>query len=72
MDIIDRAVEKVEATAGVLREVDAVDESLAAYRGSWDDTPEGEALRRYELTCRRDWQRTFALLLKIRETGAGA
>jgi hypothetical protein len=70
MDIIDRAVEKVEETAVVLREVAEIDESLAAYRGSWDDTPEGERLRRYELTCRRDWQRTFALLLKIRETGA--
>ena len=41
-----------------------------ADRLSWDDTPEGERLRRYELTCKRAWQRTFELLLKIRQTGA--
>jgi hypothetical protein len=27
------------------------DAASAADRASWDDTPEGERLRRYEVTC---------------------
>ena len=52
-----------------LAELDAVS---AADRLSWDDTAEGERLRRYELTCDRTWFRTFDLLLKTRQKGGSS
>ena len=68
-DIIDRATEKLEDQAGVLRELAEIDARTAAARRSWDDTPEGEAE-----TIRDDVQAgspaLFELLLRIRQTGA--
>ena len=59
---------KANSQSGVeLAELEALSDASDL---SWDDTPEGERLRRYELTCKRAWQRTFELLLKIRQTGA--
>ena len=68
LDIIDRASAAVQDKAGLLREVAEIDARSAAHRLSWDDTPEGERLRRYEQTCNRAWSRMLDLLLKIRST----
>ena len=52
-----------------LRALAELDAANAADRLSWDDTDEGERLRRYELTCSRTSLRMFELLLKVRRTG---
>jgi hypothetical protein len=67
--IIDAAVDAIEDRASVLRELDEVDVQTAGARFSWDDTHEGERLRRYELTCERAWHRTFDLLMRVRRDG---
>jgi hypothetical protein len=67
--IIDRTVEPLEQKFDELAEIA---EKLAPYessRLSWDDTPEGERLRRYETTCSRTWFRLFDLLHKVRNEG---
>jgi hypothetical protein len=69
-DIVDRVTEELEDKASVYRELDEINLQTAGHRLSWDDTPEGERLRRYELTCKRHWFRMFDLLLTIRKTGA--
>jgi hypothetical protein len=66
LDIVDRATEKLKAKAEMFRQLAELDAAEAAERLSWDDTPDGERLRRYELTVKRMWSRTFDLLLKIR------
>ncbi len=50
------------------RELEEINLRYADHRLSWDDTPEGERLRRYGLTCKRARHRMFDLLLKIRTT----
>jgi hypothetical protein len=69
LEIVDRAIESLEDMAGVFRELEKINLQTAGHRLSWDDTPEGERLRRYEMTCGRKWSRMFDLLLKIRRTG---
>ena len=70
LEIVDRAIEVLEDAAGVFRELEKINLEFAGHRLSWDDTPEGERLRRYELTCKRASSRMFELLLKIRSTAA--
>jgi hypothetical protein len=53
----------------VLSQIAELDAASAADRASWDDSPEGERLRRYEITCSRTWLRMFELLLKTRSAG---
>jgi hypothetical protein len=55
--------------ADVFRGLAELDAAYAADRLSWDDTDEGERLRRYEITCNRTLLRMFELLLKVRRTG---
>jgi hypothetical protein len=69
LDLVDRSTEPLQQKADVLREIAELDAAEAAHRLSWDDTPEGERLRRYELTCQRSLLRMFELLLKVRRTG---
>jgi hypothetical protein len=69
LDLVDRATERLRQKALVLRELAELDAAEAANRLSWDDTAEGERLRRYELTCNRTLLRMFELLLKVRRTG---
>jgi hypothetical protein len=57
LDIVDRVTEELEDKAGVYRELAEINLQTAGHRLSWDDTPEGERLRRYELTCKRHWFR---------------
>ena len=56
----------------MFRELEEINLRFAGHRLSWDDTPEGERLRRYGLTCKRAWSRMFDLLLKIRSTAGRA
>jgi hypothetical protein len=69
LDIVDRATAPLQAKLEVLRELAEADLALALGALEWDDTPEGERLRRYELTFQRAWSRTFDLLFKLRMTG---
>jgi hypothetical protein len=68
-DIIDRAVEPLEQKADHLAEIAEQLAPYAADRLSWDDTPEGERLRRYETRCSSTWFRLFDLLFKVRNDG---
>jgi hypothetical protein len=70
LEIVDRAVDELEDKAGVYRELTKVHLETAGRRLSWDDTPEGERLRRYEMACSRMEFRVFDLLMKVRRTGS--
>ena len=67
--LIDRAVLDLEAKAEALRQIAEVDAEHAVDRLRWDDTPEGEKLRRYDLSCKRLWLRMSEMLLKARQNG---
>jgi hypothetical protein len=67
LEIVDRATARLREKAESFRQLAELDAVSAADRLSWDDTAEGERLRRYELTCDRTWYRTFDLLLKVRQ-----
>ena len=69
LELVDRNTEQLRKKADALHELAELDALSAADRLSWDDTPEGERLRRYELTCNRTLLRMFELLLKVRRTG---
>jgi hypothetical protein len=69
LDIVNRAASRVQAKADELNELAELNAPYTANRLSWDDTPEGERLRRYELTCDRAWNRAFDLFMKIRQSG---
>jgi hypothetical protein len=69
INLMDRAIEPLHRKAELLREIAELDALSAADRLSWDDTAEGERVRRYELTCNRTLLRMFELLLKVRRTG---
>ena len=69
LEIVDQATGRLREKAEELRRLAELDAISAADRLSWDDTPEGERLRRYELTCKRTWLRMFDQLLKIRQKG---
>jgi hypothetical protein len=67
--LMDRVTEPLRQKAEMFRKLAELDAADAAHRLSWDDTPEGERLRRYELTSQRSLLRMFELLLKVRRTG---
>ena len=67
--LIDRAVLHLEAKADALRQIAEVDAEHAVDRLRWDDTTEGEKLRRYDLACKRLWLRMSEMLLKARQNG---
>jgi hypothetical protein len=69
LEIVDRATARLREKAERFRQLAELDADSAADRLSWDDTAEGERLRRYELTCERTWLRMFDLLLKVRHKG---
>jgi hypothetical protein len=69
LDLVDRVTEQLRVKTEALRALAELDAAYAADRLSWDDTDEGERLRRYELTCSRTFLRMFELLLKVRRTG---
>jgi hypothetical protein len=67
--LMDRVTEPLQQRADMFRQLAELDAADAPHRLAWDDTPEGERLRRYELTCQRSLLRMFELLLKVRRTG---
>ncbi len=69
MEIVGLATEQLQMKMEVLSQIAELDAASAADRASWDDSPEGERLRRYEITCSRTWLRMFELLLKTRSAG---
>ena len=69
LEIVDLATEQLQMKMEVLSQIAELDAASAGDRASWDDTPEGERLRRYEITCSRTWLRLFDLLLKARSAG---
>ena len=69
MEIVGLATEQLQMKMEVLSQIAELDAASAADRASWDDSPEGERLRRYEITCSRTWLRLFDLLLKTRTAG---
>jgi hypothetical protein len=69
LDLVDRTTEQLRQKVEVLRELAELDAAYTADRLSWDDTDEGERLRRYDLSCNRTLLRMFELLLKVRRTG---
>ena len=69
MEIVELATEQLQMKMEVLCQIAELDAASAADRASWDDSPEGERLRRYEITCSRTWLRLFDLLLKARHAG---
>jgi hypothetical protein len=69
LEIVDGATARLREKAERFRQLAELDAVSAADRLSWDDTAEGERLRRYELTCERTWHRVFDLLLKVRQKG---
>ena len=69
LEIVDLATEQLQMKMEVLSQIAELDAASAADRASWDDSPEGERLRRYEITCSRTWLRLFDLLLKARSAG---
>jgi hypothetical protein len=69
LEIVDRTTARLQEKAERFRQLAELDAVSAADRLSWDDTAEGERLRRYELTCERTWLRMFDLLLKVRQKG---
>jgi hypothetical protein len=69
LELVDRTSDRLRQKAEMHRELAELDAAYAADGLSWDDTPEGERLGRYELTCQRTLLRMFELLLKVRRTG---
>jgi hypothetical protein len=70
LEIINRSTLVLEDKADVYRELEQINLQTAGHRLSWDDTPEGERLRRYEMGTQRMWSRLFDMLLKIRSSGS--
>ncbi len=69
LQIVDLATEQLQMKLEVLSQIAELDAASAADRASWDDSVEGERLRRYEITCSRAWLRLFELLVKTRRAG---
>ncbi len=64
--IIDRATAQIELKAEAHRGRAEINGSLAADRLAFDDSPEAERLRRFDLACGRGLARSLDSLLKLR------
>ncbi len=69
--IIDRATAQIAAKAEAHRVRAEINDSLAADRLAFDDSPEGERLRRYDMACGRGLARSLDSLLKLRRAPEG-
>jgi len=65
-DIIDRATAQIALKAEAHRARAELSDSLAGDRLLFDDSPEGERLRRFDLACGRGLARSLDSLLKLR------
>jgi hypothetical protein len=68
LDIVDRAMAQIRATADEHRRRADADAALAVDRLAFDDSPGGERLRRYELACGRGIARSLDALFKLRRS----
>ena len=66
LGIIERATERLTSKADAHRERARVMASLAPDILAFDDSHEGERLRRYELACGRAMSRSLDKMLKLR------
>jgi hypothetical protein len=64
--IIDRATAQIALKAEAHRDRAEINDSLAPGRLAFDDNPETERLRRFELSCGRSLTRSLDSLLKLR------
>ena len=64
--IIDRATAQIAAKAEVHRMRAEINGSLTADRLAFDDSPEAERLRRFDLACGRGLARSLDSLIKLR------
>jgi hypothetical protein len=64
--IIDRATAQIAKRAEAHRVRAEINDSLAADRLAFDDSPEAERLRRFDLACGRGLARSLDSLLKLR------
>ena len=64
--IIDHATAQIAAKAEVHRMRAEINDSLAVDRLAFDDSPEAERLRRFDLACGRGLARSLDSLLKLR------
>jgi hypothetical protein len=64
--IIDRAIAQIALKADEHRARAEINDSLAADRLAFDDSPEAERLRRYDLACGRGLARSLDSLVKLR------
>ncbi len=64
--IIDRATAQIALKAEAHRVRAEINDSLAADRLAFDDSPEAERLRRFDLACGRGLARSLDSLLKLR------
>jgi hypothetical protein len=65
-DIIDRATAQIAVKAEAHRVRAEINDSLATDRLLFDDSPEGERLRRFDLACGRGMARSLESLVKLR------
>ena len=65
-NIIDRATAQIALKAEAHRVRAEINDSLAADRLLFDDSPEGERLRRFDLACGRGLARSLDSLVKLR------
>jgi hypothetical protein len=70
LQMIERATGRLETKAEAHRRWAELDAKLVPDRLAFDDSAEGERLRRYETSCNRTFFRTFDALLKMLKTGA--
>ena len=66
LEIVDRATEVINARLDLHRQRADLDAALAADRVSFDDSPEGDRLRRYELSANRVMLRNLDEFFKVR------
>ena len=66
--IVDRAIARLETLTAAHRERAMADAADQAARLSFDDSVDGERLRRYQMSCNRSLFRTLDALLKLRRS----
>ena len=64
--IVERATARLEEKAEACRQRAELDARLATDRLSFDDSPEGERLRRYQTTCGRSLYKAIDSIVKLR------
>ena len=69
VQIIERAVGRLETKAEVHRRLAEIDAATAADRLAFDDSRKGELLHNYEASCRRTLFRTIDKFVKVRQAG---